>query len=132
MADLTELLGQVMSNPQMMAQMASLAQSLGLQTGMPNTSQPAVPEKTLSCDPGGGNSGPPAQQDPGVLMGNLLKMAQNSGGDTKQLALIQALRPFLRPERIRKLERAVQVARMSRLAERALHTLSGQAGDFHV
>ncbi len=134
MPDLSQLLAQVMSNPQMMAQMASLAQSLGLQDDEQSVDSTFTnpSQETFQQQP---SVYTPQQSDPAQLMGSLMQMANSMGGDDRQLALIQALKPFVRPERARKLERAVQVARMSRLAERAIHTLSQngtQAGDFYV
>lgn len=138
MADIAELFGQIMSNPQMMAQVASLAQGLGLQNDTPTQQQttfapisPPSPPPSPQPPP----VGQPPQMDAMQLMGRLLQLSQNIGGDDKQLALIQALKPFVRPDRARKLERAIQVAKMSRLAEQALHGLSqnhGQAGESHV
>ncbi len=139
MAELSELLAQVMSNPQMMAQVASLAQNLGLQ-GAGNPFQqsiptPQTPEPQTSIPVSFPSQPQPPQMDPAQLMGLLMQMSNRLGGDDRQLALIQALKPFVRPERAKKLEKAIQVARMSRLAEQALHTLAqnpGQAGDFRV
>lgn len=118
MPDLSELLSRVMSNPQMMEQMSALAQGLGLQ-GEEETGQLYQEPPPPSQEP---------QQDPARLMGSLIQMAGAMGGDDRQLALIRALKPFLRPERVRKLEKAIQVAKMSRLAEQALHTLGKQGG----
>lgn len=114
MPDLNELLAQVMSNPQAMEQMQSLAQSLGLQ-GASEQAQPAQPV-----------SAPPSEGMPVAiqLMGTLLQMSRSMGGDDRQTALIQALKPFVRPERARKLERAIQVAKISRLAGNALQGLT--------
>ncbi len=151
MADLSAILQQAMADPQIMSQVASLAQSLGMQGGQQPSSPPqtqaeapaSIPAEapTMAAPaaafpqfhmPGAGSM---PQMDPRQLMGSLLKLSQNIGGDERQLALIRALKPFVRPERARKLERAIQIARMSRLAEQALGGLSGnfgQAGDHHV
>lgn len=125
MADFSELLGQVMSNPQMMNQLASMAQSLGLQGNSPPPT--ATTPQNMSMQ----ESSP----DPRVLMQNLMQMTKNMGGNERQLALIQALKPFVSSERARKLDRAIQIAQMSRLAEQALNSFASgmnQAGDFHV
>lgn len=121
MADLSQMLNSVMSNPQAMEQIMSLAQSLGLQNQQ-QTPQPPKPQS-------------PPGQDPMELMRGLLNLSRNTGGDQRQLALFQALKPFVRPDRAEKLERAIQVARISRLAGSALQTLGPQffqAGDPHV
>lgn len=136
MPDLSQLLAQVMSNPQMMAQMTSLAQSLGLQEDGQSCSSPSpCPSQEAFYQQSPSAAHTPPQYDPTQLMGSLMQMANAMSGDERQLALIHALKPFIRPERARKLERAVQVARMSRLAEKAIHTLAQnatQAGDFYV
>ena len=52
--------------------------------------------------------------------------------DQKQQALIHALLPYLRPAKQRRLERAMQVARLSHLAGFALRSNSAEQEDFHV
>lgn len=142
MADLSAILQQAMADPAIMSQVASLAQSLGLQGNppAPTQTQPGSPMSiptesvTVPAQPQTSTGFVP-QPDPRQLMSSLLSLSQSAGGDERQLALIQALKPFVRPERARKLERAIQIARMSRLAEQALGSLSGnrsQAGDRHV
>lgn len=147
MADLAEILQQAMSNPQIMSQVATLAQSLGIQNTPPaESSPPQHSEKPTSAQAispwgmpnvsqQGARQAPQFQQDPRQLMGSLLQMSRSLGGDERQLALLRALKPFVRPERAQKLERAIQIARMSRLAGQALSSLStaqGQVGDSHV
>ena len=150
MADLSAILQQAMANPQIMNQVAALAQSLGLQNGqaasapLPEGISPVSPASEQAAPAFSGGAVPQfhmptmdtfPQPDPRQLMGTLLQMSQRMGGDERQQALIQALKPFIRPERARKLERAIQIARMSRLAGQALGNVSKgthQAGDFHV
>ena len=90
--------------------MNALAQSLGLQ-GSPEPS----PQPPPSSAP---------MPDATQLMGTLLQVSRSMGGDDRQVALIQALKPFVRPERAQKLERAIQIARISRLAGNALQGFS--------
>lgn len=147
MADLAEILQQAMANPQIMSQIAALAQNLGMQGAQQAPSpappqpevQPSVPVTTpqppIAPAVHTAPSVPIPQMDARQLMGSLLNMTRHMGGDEPQLALIHALKPFVRPERARKLEQAIQVARMSRLAGQALSGLSGnfgQAGEHHV
>lgn len=114
MPDLNELLAQVMSNPQAMEQINALAQSLGLQ-GSPEPSSPPPPSSAPMPD---------GMPDATQLVGTLFQMSRSMGGDDRQVALIQALKPFVRPERAQKLERAIQIARISRLAGNALQGFS--------
>lgn len=117
MADVNEMLSGILSNPQAMESIMAMAKSLGQQ------STPPQQQSTQS----------PA--DPMQLMQSLLQLSRNAGGDERQVALFQALKPFIRPERAERLDRAMQVARISRLAGNALHVLGPQffqAGERHV
>ena len=58
-------------------------------------------------------------------------MGQLGQGDDRRTALLNALRPFVRPERYARLDQAVQIARLSRLARAALEMLRPE-GDGHV
>ena len=50
------------------------------------------------------------------LLQGFLQMSKQMGGDERQLALFQALKPFVRPDRAEKLDRAIPVAKISRLS----------------
>ena len=117
MADFSEMLNGILSNPQAMQQMMALAQSLGLQGqgGQPQQSAPTPPPPPQ-----------PSQPDPMQLLQGFLQMSKQMGGDERQLALFQALKPFVRPDRAEKLDRAIQVAKISRLAGNALQKLGPQ------
>lgn len=125
MADFSEMLNGILSNPQAMQQIMTLAQSLGLQGqgGQPQQSAPAPPppQPQLSQLPQ-----QPNQPDPMQLLQGFLQMSKQMGGDERQLALFQALKPFVRPDRAEKLDRAIQVAKISRLAGNALQKLGPQ------
>ena len=124
MADFSEMLNGILSNPQAMQQMMALAQSLGLQGqgGQPQQAAPPAPPPQQH---------PQVQQqfqqpDPAQLLQGFLQLSKQMGGDDRQLARFQALKPFVRPERAEKLDRAIQVARISRLAGNTLQKLGPQ------
>lgn len=100
MEGLEEKLSAVLSNPQMMQQLMSMAQSLG-------GSQPA-PEP------------PPAQpQMPNIDLGMLQKfsgIAKQSSIDSDQQTLLHALSPYLSDDRIGRLEKAMRAAKMAKFA----------------
>lgn len=127
MADFSEMLSGIMNNPQAMQQIMALAQSLGLQgqAGQPQTGNTPPPPQQQLPQPVQQYS-QPQQPDPTQLLQGLLQMSRQSGGDERQLALFQALKPFIRPERAAKLDRAIQVAKISRMAGNALQTLGPQ------
>ncbi len=124
MADFSEMLNGILSNPQAIQQMMTLAQSLGLQGqgGQPQQAAPPAPPPQQH---------PQVQQqiqqpDPAQLLQGFLQLSKQMGGDDRQLALFHALKPFLRPERAEKLDRAIQVAKISRLAGNTLQKLGPQ------
>lgn len=100
MDGLEEKLSAVLSNPQMMQQLMSMAQSLG-------ASQPP-PEPT------------PAQpQMPNIDLGMLQKfsgIAKQSSIDSNQQTLLHALSPYLSGDRIGRLEKAMRAAKMAKFA----------------
>ena len=135
------MLNQVMANPQAMEQMMSLAKRLGLQGGQnPGSPSPQPPPQNRPAPPQNRPAPPQQSQpspgpDPMQLMQSLLKLSQQGGGDERQIALFQALKPFVSRDRAEKLDRAIQIARISRLAGNALQSLGPQffqAGDAHV
>ena len=98
MSEMEDKLGAILNNPQMMQQIMSLAQSLG--------QEPPAQE-------------PPKQQAPDfdpAALAKLAGLAKQSGADSQQRALLSALSPYLSRERIGKLEKAMQAAKMARLA----------------
>ncbi len=99
MSEMEDRLNSILSNPDMMNQIMSMAQSMG-------TSQ---------------SSSPPPKSDPlpGIDLNMLQKLsgiAQNSGVDKNQQTLLHALTPYLPGDRITRLERAMRAAKMARLA----------------
>lgn len=96
LTDINEKLNQILNDPGSMQQIMELAASLG---GSPEQ-LPVMPD----------------------TIRNVLQQANRT--DPRQEALIRALLPYLRPGRQERLERAMQIARLSHLAEFALQTAS--------
>lgn len=101
MSELEEKLGAILSNPQLMQQIASMAQAMGQTPEQPPQQQQSPPSPSLP--------------DPAVLQG-ISGMLQKSGVDSDQQALLRALTPYLSSGRISKLERAMRAARMAGVA----------------
>lgn len=114
-----EKLGQLLGDPGAMQQILSLAQSLGGSGPPPPQGEKAPPPPPPPGPPPGPPQGPPGMEGEALLR-MLAELSRNTRDDPKQLALFQALKPFLRPERAAKLDRAVQAARLSRMASVAL------------
>lgn len=113
MDELQQRIESVLNDPQQMKELLALARSLGAElpeefqesAAQPETERPQEPMKGL-----------------GTLMSQPLGALLQSAGklEQKQEALLNALRPFLKPNRREKLDRAIRAARLSQLAGRAL------------
>ena len=115
MDGLEEQLQKILDDPDSMAQILSLAQSFGLQPPGQAASAPSAP--------------PPPDDGMAKAIFGMMQQARQSDG--KQEALLQALKPYLRPERRGKIDRALQIARISHMAGFALRNygkLPGKGG----
>ena len=130
-AEFDDKLNSILSNPDAMAQIMQLAQSLsggsegGGTAGAPPPPQPGGP----SAGPGPQQTPPPSGGDPlSALAGGLdpqllvrfLPLLRELGGqqDSNARQLLYALRPYLKPERQEKVERALQLARLFRIGKK--------------
>ncbi len=114
MADLSAAIGSILNDPQSMAQLQSVAQSLGLGgNAAPGPAQSAyAPPQAAS--PGAGAL---ANTDTAAL-GALMRFApllSAAGQEDDAARLLKALRPLLGPERQRRLDEAQKILRMMRL-----------------
>ena len=101
MSELEEKLGALLSNPQLMQQIASMAQSMNKQEA--TTQAPSQP----NFDP--------------KLIQTLAQTMGQAGIDSNQSTLLHALSPYLSPYRVQKLERAMQASRMAGAASAFLN-----------
>lgn len=140
MAEFDDKLNSLLSNPDAMAQIMQMAQSLsgGGQEQAPPSPPPQQPRtqqpaSAVSWSGQGQQAGPQPSQggdllssltggmDPKLMM-KLLPLIQELGGqqDSNARQLLYALRPYLKPERQDKIERALQLARLFRLGKKFL------------
>lgn len=136
MSEFEEKLNAILSDPNAMAQVASLAQSLQLggppDAGAPETAQaPPIPSGP-GAGPGdlAGLGDLLGQLDPAMLtrLLPLIRELTHPAGNDQRMALLLALRPFLRPERRDKVEQAARAARLLHLGKQLLTA----GGDDHV
>lgn len=113
---LEEKLQQLLSDPDSMAQIMSFAQSLGGQMQPPQPQQSPEPQAAVPSI------------DPGMMQAIVGIMQQLQHTDSRQEALLNALKPYLAPERREKIDRAAQIARLSRLAGTVLQNYGGLFG----
>lgn len=126
MDDFEEKLERILSNPQAMEQIMSLAQSLGGSAPDSDTTAPEEsPEPSLTESLGLGSL------DPRMITGMIRLLNQSRDGEHDRVALLQALRPFVREQRYAKLDKAIQIARLSHLIRMALELFRTKE-DSHV
>ena len=142
MAEFDEKLNSLLSNPEAMAQIMQMAQSLsGGQAQQPVQQVPQAPPQQPSPPP----PPPPVQQaaSPGgnplaalsdltggmdtAMLTKLLPLIQELGSqnDSNARQLLYALRPYLKPDRQEKIERALQLARLFHLGKKFLSGWEG-------
>jgi hypothetical protein len=131
MSELDDKLNQILSNPDTMNQIMSIANSLS-SSGEPSSpvpsepqSQPGLPDLSALSSLLGGND----RMDP-QLMGTLSQlMEEYSKPEDEKAALLRALRPFLREERSARIDRVIQLTRLSRVVKLALQLFRKEGGD---
>ncbi len=109
MESIEEKLGAILSDPDTMRKIQSIAQSLGQSPPAAGT-EPKMREQQ-----------PPNQsrKEPELdlsMLPKLTALAGQSGVDEQQRNLLNALNPYLSQDRIHKLENAMRAAKMARLA----------------
>lgn len=127
-----EKLNTLLSDPDAMSQVVNMAQALSAQMGgnapqgEGNAAPPTTPQNA-SPPPDAGN---PFSQlgsiDPELLQRLIPVIKQmNRSESSETSAFLYALRPFLRPSRRDKVDRAVQLARMIHLAKTFFNSQEG-------
>lgn len=134
MAEWEEKLEGILSNPQAMEQIMALAKSLeggtAPQTDASPTPAAPVPSSSPALDLSQLISGV-GQLDPKLLSMAAKLMGQMGKQDDRRTALLQALRPFVKPERYAKLDKAIQIAKLSVLIRSGLELFRSKE-DSHV
>jgi hypothetical protein len=132
-----EKLNQILSDPNTMNQIMSIASSLS--GGESGASSP--PAEAVSPLPATQATTPaPAGPDLSALsallggsgldaatLGKLGSLTAQLQGEDEKTALLNALRPFLRPERAERVDRVIQLTRLSRVVKAALTLLRKEA-----
>ena len=136
MSDFEEKLNSVLSNPDAMSQIMNLAQSLNLGGGggeSPQGGQGGGNEPPPPPPPTGGGDGLGGLAGLGSLLGQIdpkwinrllpLVGELTGGGSDERMQLLYALRPFLKPERQDKVERAAKTARLIHVGKKLLQSM---------
>ncbi|MBQ9493362.1 MAG: hypothetical protein IJR54_06465 [Oscillibacter sp.] len=108
MAEFDDKLNRILSNPEAMAQIAQIAQSLNAPDSPPPDSPP-----------------PPPPEPDGGAVEQFLPLLRELGGDSNARQLLYALRPYLRPRKQEKVDRALHLARLFRVGKQFLSQWEG-------
>ena len=141
MAEFEEQLNAILGNQEAMGQIMALARSLsgeapapeaqpaggtpeqpGEEAYVPVTSQPQVPDLSALL----------GELDPKMLQMGMRVLREVQSTEDRSTALLNALRPFLREERRARLDRAIQIARISRMLRAAMGALGEKEGERDV
>lgn len=116
MSEFENKLNSLLADPNAMAQVMQLAENLQGQLGTDSAGAPSEPAAAAKESAGDLLSQLTGGLDP-ALLARLLPVVQqlNRPESSEAAQLLYALRPFLRPERRDKVERAVQLARLFHL-----------------
>ena len=101
MDNMEEKLGAILNNPQIMQQIMSIASDMGNHNS-DHAAEQAPEAPILDIDP--------------TLLLKLSGLAGQTGIDSHQQNLLQALTPYLSGDRIHRLERAMRAAKTARVA----------------
>lgn len=127
MGEFEEKLNSILGDQQAMGQIMALAQSLGKQSSSDQEEKDTAPEPAEDAPPD--LSQLMGNLDPKMVQLGMRLMREYQQDDGQNTALLQALRPYLREERRGRLDKAVQIAKMSRLLRVALGSLGGTGED---
>ncbi len=126
MAELEDKLNAILGDPQTMGQILSMARALsGGGEDPPGDSAaeeapPPEPDQGAPLSPAGEAGDLLGDLDPELLQKGMLLLQAYRTGDRRREALLDALAPYLSPQRREKLERAKRIVRLSKAAALAL------------
>ncbi len=128
MAEFEDKLAAILGNQAAMGQIMALAQSFSGGEGEPSDPtepplqrvEPAQETNPLSML---------GDLDPKLLQLGMRLLGEYQGDNSQSLALLAAIRPYIRPERYAKLDRAIQLAKLSRVIRVAFQSFGEGADD---
>lgn len=115
MAEFEEKLNAILSDPQAMGQILSAAKALS-----GSEEEPSSPEKGVQDEAVSEPLSALSQLDPRLVQLGLKLLSEYTSSDDRKTALLEALKPFLRPERQAKVEQAIKIAKLSKVIQTAL------------
>lgn len=132
MAELEEKLNAILGNQEAMGQIMALASSLsgGQQSQTDESPEEGEPMQAVpAAESASDLTSFLDQLDPDMIRKGLSIVRQVREGEDRNAALLNALRPFVREERRGRLDRALEIARMTRMIRAMLGALGKGAGE---
>lgn len=143
MAELDEKLSAILGNPEAMGQIVNIAKALTAGSGESSAPPPQATDAEfvpVEGDEGGGSGASPmdlsdnplaalGDLDPRLLQTALRLFSEYRSTDDRKVALLAALKPFLKEERLAKMDKAVQIAKLSRVIRVAFQMFKGGDGN---
>ena len=120
MEGMEEKLGAILSNPEMMNTIMSMAKSLGQSQPPPEQAPPPRQESPQQKPTQPPKNPFPMGKNELEMISRISALSQQTGLDRQEQALLKALDPYLSRERLSKLEKAMHAAKMARFATVAL------------
>jgi len=132
-SEFEDKLGAILDDQQAMGQIMALARSLsGGSTGQEEAPAVEANRKEEEQTAGMESFALPGGLDPGLVQIGMRLLQEYNRGDNRSAALLEALRPFVRTQRYAKVDRAVQIARLSRVIRVMFEVMKENGGPFHV
>lgn len=131
--DISQKLSDILSSPEKLSQVMQIAGEL-MGSAKPSNSEPSVeasaPAAPQALPAGGGGDILSAlgSLDPKIVS-TAMSVLGALGRDDERTSLICALKPHLRPERAERVDKAVQILRVSGAIRAALNALNGGKSD---
>lgn len=128
MDDFEEKLNSILSSPEAMGQIMALANSISGQPGAEGAPEEEPPPTAKPAPAASGGDNPLSflqNLDPSMIQKIMALYGEYNRSNDEKTALLQAMKPFLREERRAKLDKAVQIARVSRVIRVALQQFKG-------
>ncbi len=132
MGEFEDQLNAVLSDTAAMEQIMALAQSLGAGKSQSAPDNQREESQSTESQQGSGLFNGLSGIDPKMLQIGMELFQEYQREDDRNTALLEALRPFLRKERQKRLDKAIQLARISRVVRKAYQTMKEKGGEEDV
>lgn len=124
--DLGAFMQSVLSDPEQLAKITQMAQGLMGQSETASAAPPSEPAVSPVSSPSPGAAPSPAGGEDRILsMLSRFLASGTGGGKNRSAALLSAMRPYMRPEKQEKLDRAMKLAQMVHVIGAVMGELGG-------